>query len=181
MIAIAIRIDKGRAYLRLRWPSISFLQTVVLWVQLLVLRIDASRRCIEESLDVLDTCSLQHVERDHGVIVHDGRVVGLNESHSTHIGSQVEDVIASIDNLQAVIHDTAVHEMKLVAEHIFSHMLVLLPIGSDHIVTLAFQTSCKVAGNETTCSARAKEEKLSARGHTLCPDPIRNHIAYLLR
>lgn len=39
---------------------------------------------------------------DHGVVVHDDRVVGLDEAHAAHVGGQVEHVVAALDNLQAV-------------------------------------------------------------------------------
>merc|ERR1711927_19656 len=38
---------------------------------------------------------LQHVEGDHGVVVHDHGVVALDEAHAAHVRRQVEDVVCA--------------------------------------------------------------------------------------
>ena len=68
--------------LGLRRPRVPLLEPAALDldVELLVLGVDARRRRVEEPLDVGDAGDLEHVEGDHGVVVHDHRVVGLDEA-----------------------------------------------------------------------------------------------------
>lgn len=61
---------------------------------------------------------LQHVEGHHGVVVHDDRVVGLDEAHAAHVRSQVEHVLAACGNLLAVVKDAQVNQVELIAERV---------------------------------------------------------------
>lgn len=120
-------------------------------------------------LDTLDTRNLHHVEADHGVVVHDYRVVALDEAHpcrsaqgiiirhdltllwqkkkpqgnpavqllarspsqalmqrssvqlTTHISCKVEDVVASLHNLLAVLVNPEINQMELITEHLLLH------------------------------------------------------------
>lgn len=56
-------------------------------------------------LHTVDSCSLNHVETNHGVVIHNYRVVGLDEAHPSHISSEIEDVIYTAGDFEAVIHD----------------------------------------------------------------------------
>lgn len=61
---------------------------------------------------------LDHVEGDHRVVVHDYRVVALDEAHATHVRGEVEDVVAAVAHLLAVVKHAQVDEDELVAEHL---------------------------------------------------------------
>jgi hypothetical protein len=44
-----------------------------------------------------------HVEADHSIVVHDDRVVGLDEAHAPHISCEVENMLASFNDFLAII------------------------------------------------------------------------------
>ena len=68
--------------LRLRRPRVPLLEPAALDldIELLVLGVDARAGRVEETLHPGDAGHLQHVEADHGVVVHDDGVVGLDEA-----------------------------------------------------------------------------------------------------
>lgn len=72
-------------------------------------------------LDVGLAGGLDHVEGDHGVVVHNDGVVALDEAHAAHVGGEVEDVVAAVAHLLAVVKHAQVHEDELVAEHLLLH------------------------------------------------------------
>lgn len=113
-------------------------------------------------LDAVDTRGFTHVEGDHGVVKEEGAVVGLNEAHAAHVGSKVEHMLCSFRNLKAILHNTKVHKVKLVTEHILTHVLILLPIGSDDVVTLTLQAARNVRRDEPP-SARDGDSELLRR------------------
>lgn len=47
--------------------------------------------------------SFYHVEGYHRVVVHDNGVVGLDETHATHVSCQVEHMVAFLAHALAVI------------------------------------------------------------------------------
>ncbi len=55
-------------------------------------------------------------------------MVGLDEAHASHVSSQVEHVRAALDNFLAVVHDTKVGQVELVAER-----FLLRQIGQRNI------------------------------------------------
>ncbi|KRY06164.1 hypothetical protein T12_3427 [Trichinella patagoniensis] len=59
-------------------------------------------------------------------------------------------MVHTLSNLEAIVHNPQIHEMELMAEHILSHVLILLPIGGNDVVSLALQTPCNVRGNEAS-------------------------------
>ena len=64
--------------LRVRRPRVLLLEAgAEVGFELLVLRVDARARGVQEALDAVLARSLDHVERDHGVVVQDARVVRL--------------------------------------------------------------------------------------------------------
>jgi hypothetical protein len=79
------------------------------------------------------TC-FKDVDGDHGVVVHNGRVVGLNETHATHICSKVEDPITAFHRLLAIRQVTEVQEFKFIAKFFGLEVLVFLPIHTDNIM-----------------------------------------------
>lgn len=98
--------------------------------------------------DAVDAGGFEHVEADHGVVVHDDGVVGLDEAHAAHVGGQVENVMRAFRDLQAIVHDAQVHEVELIAEHVLAHVLVLLPVRRDDVVALAAQPPRDVRRDE---------------------------------
>ena len=99
-------------------------------------------------LDTVNSSSLKHVKADHGVVVHDHRVVGLDEAHPTHISREVEHMVNPRGDLEAVVHHPQVHEVELVAEHVLGHVLVLLPVRCDDVMALTLEAARDVGGNE---------------------------------
>jgi hypothetical protein len=94
-------------------------------------------------LNVILASSLHYVEADHGVIVENYRVVRLDKAHATHICSQIEDMVASFADLLAVIKDTEINQMKLVAEQLLLQGKKMAKkgteTGSRHRVDLSLQ------------------------------------------
>lgn len=58
-------------------------------------------------------------------------MVGLDETHATHIGSQVKDPIATGGNLRAVVEDTKIDVVKLRTVLILLEVLILTPISNN--------------------------------------------------
>jgi hypothetical protein len=69
----------------------------VLFGDLLVLGVDTGTRAVEESLYVTSSCCFGHVKADHDIVIEDSAVVALNETHSSHISSQIVNFIDSLD------------------------------------------------------------------------------------
>lgn len=111
-------------------------------------------------LDSINPSSLEHVEADHCVVVEDDRVVRLNETHASHISCEVEHMVDPRGDLQAVIHNPEVHEVELVAEHVLSHMLILLPIGGNDVVTLALESTGNMGPDKASCTSNRDPELL---------------------
>jgi hypothetical protein len=69
-------------------------------------------------LDVLLAGGFEDVEGDHGVVVHDDRVVGLDEAHAAHVRCEVEHVVAASDHLFAVVEQAQVDQVELITEEL---------------------------------------------------------------
>ncbi|KAL4567313.1 hypothetical protein LXL04_022894 [Taraxacum kok-saghyz] len=78
-------------------------------------------------------------------------MIRLNEPHATHISSQIEHMINFFSNFQAVIHDPKINKMELMAEHVFRHVLVFLPIRSDDVMAFCFQSAGNVYEKISKC------------------------------
>ena len=109
---------------------------------------DRGKRNRGSPLDAVDASRLEHVEADHGIVVEDDRVVGLDEAHAAHIGGEIEDMIDIFGDGEAVIHDSEVDEVEFMAKHVFGHVLILLPIRCDDVVALALEAARDVRCNE---------------------------------
>mmetsp|Transcript_1154 Transcript_1154/g.4037 ORF Transcript_1154/g.4037 Transcript_1154/m.4037 type:complete len:402 (+) Transcript_1154:601-1806(+) len=143
-------------------PGIRLLESTALdlRVSLLVLRVDACGRGVEHPLGVVLPGSLKDVEGDHGVVVHDHSVVALDEAHAAHVRGEVEDVLAVLGDLHAVVKDAQVDKVELVAEHVLGHVLVPLPVARHDVVALLLQPLGKVAGDETSSARDADPQGL---------------------
>lgn len=137
------------------WPGILLLESWVVGLELLILRVDASRRRVEESLDSVNASGLKHVEGDHGVVVQDDRMVRLDESHSSHIGGEVEDPLAVLGDFEAVIVLAEIDKLELIAELLGGEVEILAPVGSDDIMSFLLQSLGDVGSNETSSSSNA--------------------------
>nr|GMC93634.1 hypothetical protein T12_3427 [Ipomoea batatas] len=104
--------------------------------------------------------SFHHVEADHCVVVHNNRVIRLNEPHSTHISSKVEDMVNSLSDLQTIVHNPQINEMKLMTEHVLSHVLVFLPVRSNNVVALTLQPASNVRSNKPSSPSNGDAELL---------------------
>ena len=62
-------------------------------------------------------------------------------------------MLSVLAHLDAVVVNTQVHEVELVAEHFLWHVLVSLPVTRDNIVPFLLETLREVTRNETTCSS----------------------------
>ena len=67
-------------------------------------------------LNLALTSSLKDIEGDHGVVVHDDRVVALDEAHAAHIRCQIEDMVSSLADFLAVIENAQIHQVELMTE-----------------------------------------------------------------
>ncbi|KAJ0603247.1 hypothetical protein HanIR_Chr03g0148431 [Helianthus annuus] len=99
---------------------------------------------VNRPLDSADSGSLKHVKANHSVIIHNNRMIRLNEPHTTHISSQIKHMIDVFRHFQTIIHHTKINKMKLVTKHVFRHVLVFLPVRSNNVMPLGFQTSSNV-------------------------------------
>ncbi|MFS7924834.1 hypothetical protein Hanom_Chr03g00277311 [Helianthus anomalus] len=53
-------------------------------------------------------------------------------------------------HFQTIIHHTKINKMKLVTKHVFRHVFVFLPVRSNNVMPLGFQTSSNVRCDEST-------------------------------
>ena len=93
-------------------------------------------RAGDKPLNSIDPGSLKHVEANRSVVVHNDRMVGLNEAHTPHISSKVKHMINPVYDFQTVIHHPKINEMKLITEHVLGHVLIFLPIRSNNLMSL---------------------------------------------
>jgi len=91
----------------------------------------------------------------------------LDESHATHVSSQVEHPLHALARCDAVVDVTKVEQEELVAEFIVLHELVLLPVNATNIVTVGLELLGKVGSNEATGS-RDEHSWLGSNGGFGC-------------
>jgi hypothetical protein len=60
-----------------------------------------------------------------------------DESHATHISSKIAHMLASVGYLDTVLEQSKVNLVELVTELLGLHELVLMPVCTDYIATLA--------------------------------------------
>lgn len=80
-------------------------------------------------------------------------MVGLDEAHTTHISSQIEDMVDFLSHLQAIIHDSEINKMEFMAEHILCHVFILLPVRSNDVMAFALQTPGNVGSYKATSAS----------------------------
>jgi len=100
-------------------------------------------------LNAVNPGSLNHVEANHRVVVHNDRVIRLNKPHPTHVCSKIENMINPFSNLQAVIHDPEINKMEFITEHVLSHVLIFLPVRSNNVMPLRLEAPSYVWCNKT--------------------------------
>mmetsp|Transcript_22514 Transcript_22514/g.73858 ORF Transcript_22514/g.73858 Transcript_22514/m.73858 type:complete len:367 (-) Transcript_22514:147-1247(-) len=144
---------KAVGILGMSWPGVLLTETRVCRIQLLVLRVDAGAGGVQETLHTILTSSLDHVEADHGVVVQDAGVVGLDEAHSSHVCGKVEHVVNVLGDLEAVLKIAEVHLVELVAELVLFEVLLLLPVGTDDRVPILLEPNSEVGPDEASGSA----------------------------
>mmetsp|Transcript_2904 Transcript_2904/g.8875 ORF Transcript_2904/g.8875 Transcript_2904/m.8875 type:complete len:266 (-) Transcript_2904:197-994(-) len=147
------KLLKSVRILGLRRPGIRLLESRVLRIELGSLRIDTCRGSIVESSHITKAGSFKHVEGNKSVVVHNHRVVRLDEAHSAHIGSQVVHISAAFHGILAVLHLSKIDQHELVAEVLFLHVLILLPVSGDDLIAQLLELLCKVRSDETACSS----------------------------
>ena len=64
----------------------------------------------------IGTAGLEHVEGDHGVVVEDERVVGLDKAHAAHVRREVVAVVGLLRGLVCDIGVAEIAENELIAE-----------------------------------------------------------------
>ena len=75
----------------------------------------------------------QHVEADHSVVVHDDTVVGLDESHASHISRHVENMLTRLYYLLAVVIHPQVNQVELIAEHLLLQQVPVVKLARDFV------------------------------------------------
>mmetsp|Transcript_8562 Transcript_8562/g.21288 ORF Transcript_8562/g.21288 Transcript_8562/m.21288 type:complete len:419 (+) Transcript_8562:572-1828(+) len=143
-------------------PGVGLLEARVVGLELGALGVDAGGGGVVEALDGLAAGGLDHVEGDHGVVVEDDGVVGLDEAHAAHVGGEVVDVLDVLAGLHAVGHLAEVHEEELVAELLALEVLVLLPVRGDDVEAVGHELFGEVGRDETT---GAGDENAGLFGH----------------
>ena len=88
-------------------------------------------------------------------------MIRLDEPHATHISSKIKDMVDTLGDLQTVVHDPEINKVELMAEHVFSHVLILLPVRGNDVVALALQTASNVGSNETTSPSNRNPQLLT--------------------
>ena len=111
-------------------PGIGFNETGVGRVFLLGFVVDTGRRGVEKVLDAVTTGGFEHVHGDGGVVKGEDGLVGDDESHATHISSQVVDLRTSFTGFAGDFQLAQVIVDELVAELVVLHEFVRLPV--DH-------------------------------------------------
>jgi hypothetical protein len=53
-------------------------------------------------------------------------MVGLDEAHATHISSKIEDLVASSNYLGAIVKETEIYKVELVAKDVLLQKVFLL-------------------------------------------------------
>jgi hypothetical protein len=102
-------------------------------------------------LDSLDAGNLHHVEADHGVVVHNDAVVGLDKAHTPHVCRQVEDVLAPLHYFLAIVVHTQVHQVEFVTEQIFLYSPSPVRSGKLEITP----SSCFLTFSSVKCACRS--------------------------
>jgi hypothetical protein len=90
--------------------------------------------------------SLEHVKRDHSVVVQKNSLVGNNESHAAHISSEIVHMLATFGHFQAVVQESQINFVELVAELIGLHELVIFPVRTHNIASL-YNIPCGIVKN----------------------------------
>ena len=147
--------------LRLRRPRARFLQPVLhLRAQLRALRVDARARRVKASRHALHPHRFHHIEGNHHVVVEDDGVVGLNESHASHVRREVEAVVAPLENLFTVFVQPQISQDELIAEHRLLHVFIALPIARHDVMSLLFQSFREMRPDETSRARHANLQLL---------------------
>ena len=122
--------------LRLRRISVFLFQRRHFGFGLQVFRIDTRRRRVEVPLHTVDLRRLDGVRVDEDVVVQDLRVMGRDETHAAHVGSQRVDVVDAACGLEAIIPATQVQQFEFVGSRGFK--LRLFDVDAAHPVTALF-------------------------------------------
>ena len=151
--------------LGLRGPGVGLHQAAALHrdVELLELGVDAGGGGVEEALHADLAGRLHDVEGDHGVVVHDDRVVGLDEAHAAHVGRQVEHVVGARHHRLAVVKDAQVHQVELVAKRLL--------LRRDRVVGAGRWAANRWAAAAVVADAPASKQARAARGRMEPPAP----------
>jgi hypothetical protein len=120
---------------------------------LFALGVDAGRRRVEESLHFAEAGGFEHVEADLGVVVEDDGMVGLDETHSSHISGEIENPVGSFGRFQTVLVSTKVKQKKFVTKLLFLKIFVADPIDSNDVMAFFLQTLGDVRADESSSSS----------------------------
>src|SRR5262249_49702198 len=125
------------------WCDISFGLTI-LWV-------NTRRRTIKVAFDAIGPGCFESMNINERVVVQDLGMIGGDEHHATHIGTQGIDFIDSVGRLQAILPSALVKLQKLVSTTrlIFRRF----QIGPSHPVALPLQVLNQMMADEATGSS----------------------------
>ena len=64
----------------------------------------------------MHAAGLKHVDGNHGVVVENERMVGLDEAHAAHVGREVVDIVGILGRLESDVGVAQITQNELVAE-----------------------------------------------------------------
>ena len=76
----------------------------------------------------------------------------MDETHSTHIGCEVEDPVTASACPGAIIIGAQIQQQELVTKFIQLEELLLFPISCDHMVAKILHFASKVAPDEAAAT-----------------------------
>eukprot|EP00968_Pinguiococcus_pyrenoidosus_P003991 scaffold264_cov317-Pinguiococcus_pyrenoidosus.AAC.5 len=153
-----VQLLQAIAVLRLGRPGVALLQPRVGGVELQVLVVHTGRGGIEVAHGALHAASLEHVRAQHGVVVHQHGLVGLDEAHAAHVRCEVEDHLALLARLETVLQLAQIQLLELVADLRFVEELVALPVRDHHVEAELF----KLLSEVRTLHSRASTIRVSS-------------------
>ena len=68
-----------------------------------LLIVSAGRGGVKEANGAVPPSGFEHITGNHGVIINENRFVRCNETHSAHVSGQVENDVAALGHIYAIL------------------------------------------------------------------------------
>src|SRR5260370_23183425 len=98
---------------------------------------------------------MDHIDVDQCVVAHDVRLGGMNETHPTHVGGKLVDLVKLLscsvgqtNCFLAVLGLTKIEKTKVIGR--CGRKLWMLDVHPAHPVPISFATLDQLAGDEST-------------------------------